>query len=185
MVIQLKIKLVATLIMLSTSGNLISAQPVEPDSQDAQRRGIGFVCASPSLLQGKFAKPISSLLREHGENGIAKWGDRAVAVDLGGPAGSEFLVPLSCGATGNCTWGVLADSPPRSLGVIGGAFIRIRSLRHGWAELESFSHLGAGEGSLETFVYQGSAYHRKSVGTLKPEAVDRYMSCVDNSSCCL
>ena len=178
-------KLVAMLSLAQVLSVLIPTGAAESPRQGEQRRGISFVCARTSSLPGEFGEVVSSLLRRYGEEGVAKWGDRAVAVELGGPPGPEYLVPLSCGATGNCTWGILADHPPRSVGITGGAFVIIRPKEHGWAEIESFSSYGAGEGGWEVRGYLAGVYRRKSVAKLTPEGVGRYSPCVDNEKCCL
>jgi hypothetical protein len=109
-------------------------------SAQQQLTGVSFVCATQSAgPPSEFRAIVADLMREHGDRAIAKWGDRAALVQLDAKGTYEYLVPLTCGATGNCIWAVLASSPPRSLGVVDGSFLTIQSTRHGWAEIHGYS----------------------------------------------
>jgi len=144
---------------------------------------ISFICATQRVIPPEVQAMARNLMAKYQDQGVANYGDRAAVVKFGDPPTDVYFIPLSCGATGNCVWGVVASAPTRNLGALGGAVIRVPR-GPGWPVIEAFTHLGAGEGDLETLVHRGEQYHRKSNAKLKPEAADRFMSCVDNEACC-
>jgi len=139
-----------------------------------------FICAKETL-PSSIQAVVTPLMSTYRDRGVAYYGDRAVVAPVGHVATGLYLVPLSCGATGNCDWGVVASSPPRLLGVFNAAVIdlSVKSSR-----IYAFSRMGAGEGDLETLELRSDVYRRDSVAKLKPEAADRYSACIDNERCC-
>jgi hypothetical protein len=154
------------------------------DSGTQPQKGFGFVCArADPRLASEYREALAPLLAKFGGEGVATWGDRAVAVRLSATV-SGWLVPISCGATGNCNWAVLAASPARSLGVISGSVIAVRQRDGEWAILETYTGDGPGEGDLTSYEYHNGSYRKITVARLKPAVVDSYQSCIDNESCC-
>src|SRR5262245_30247432 len=84
------------LVGLVTPGALAETTTPEPPTQ------LSFVCATtavPAVL-----KPlVAELVAKHRDSGVAVWGDRAAVVRVGRTPSDRYFVPLSCGATGNCT----------------------------------------------------------------------------------
>ena len=161
---------------------LIAAPVVAIGSHGHPPIQVSFVCATPRAIPPDVHAIARKIMATRQDQSVANY-DRAAVVRLGDPPTDVYFIPLSCGATGNCTWGVVASSPGRALGVLDGAVIRF-SLGPGWPAIEAFTHLGAGEGDLETLEYRDEQYHRKSTAKLKPNAADRFMACVDNATCC-
>jgi hypothetical protein len=84
--------------------------------------------------------------------------DRAFAFDLNNDGRPEYLVPLACGATGNCAWGVFALKPTRFLGTVNGQYIYIHKLAGRWPGVITYSHLSAAEGILHTYLFRKGRY---------------------------
>ena len=90
--------------------------------------------------------------------GFGTWGDRAFAFDLNGDQKLEYFVPLDCGGTGNCYWGVYALNPVRELGLINGEYIYVHRRTGRWPQVVSYGHVTAMEGSLTTYRFN-NAHH--------------------------
>lgn len=144
---------------------------------------ISFVCTKQQRLPSDLHAIVFGLMSKYRDEGVANWGDRAVAVHFRDPNSEIFFVPLSCGATGNCWWGVISSSPARSYGVINGAILQLTS-EHGWPNINVFARIGAGEGTLEVFAFKAGSYRRSSFKTLMGEDADKFSECIDNISCC-
>jgi hypothetical protein len=84
--------------------------------------------------------------------------DRAFAFDLNNDGKPEYFVPLVCGATGNCTWGVFALRPSRFLGTVVGEYIYVHKRTGGWPGMITYDHLSAAEGALHTYVFRKGKY---------------------------
>jgi hypothetical protein len=91
-------------------------------------------------------------------DGFGTWGDRAFVFDLNGDHQPEYFVPLDCGGTGNCVWGVFGLNPARELGLISGQYIYLHRIKGQWPELVSYAHLTAVEGSLATYRFSKQRY---------------------------
>lgn len=88
--------------------------------------------------------------------------DHAVRYDLDGDRKAELFVRLSCGATGNCTWGVFSDYPARSRGVIGGWFFYVHRRAGGWSKLTGYARMGGMDGVVYTYANRGGRYVQTS-----------------------
>jgi len=84
--------------------------------------------------------------------------DRAFAFDLNYDGRAEYFVPIVCGATGNCTWGVFALRPARFIGAVNGQYIYIHKRRGGWPNVITYGHLSAVEGALHTYLFRKGRY---------------------------
>jgi len=110
-----------------------------------------FDCASATQFPAAaLHKIVQAALTETKRAGIA-WGDRAVTQDLNGDGRPEYFVPLHCGATGNCTWGVFGTLPTRRLGTVEGGRLQVLYPAAGWAKVVGYSSLGAGQGLKQVF----------------------------------
>ena len=162
-------------------GILVGAPSITHGEQLPAR--IGLVCATQRAIPRDVQALIKPLVAAYRGRGVADYGDRAAILNFGQPPTDVFFIPLSCGATGNCWWCVVASAPSRNLGVLSGAVIRVAQ-GPGWPAIEAFTHAGAGEGDLETLVQRGGQYHRQSIAELTPDAANSFLACVDNEACC-
>ena|SRR2546428_10212840 len=114
-------------------------------------------CASPSTYpQLKLARVVRDALKH--ERFAESMPDRAFAFDLNHDGKPEFLVPLDCGAVGNCNWGIFAVSPARFLGKANGQYIFVHERAGGWPGIVAYGHLSAMEGALGTYVFTRGRY---------------------------
>jgi hypothetical protein len=115
-------------------------------------------CASPSAYpKGELGRIVrASARRENVE--VEAEADRAFVLDLNGDRKPEYFVPLVCGVTGNCTWGVFALNPARSLGIINGQYVYVHRGAGHWPTMITYGHLSAAEGSLGTYRFSRGRY---------------------------
>ena len=112
--------------------------------------------AYPRVSLDRFVKPYLKKIPYE----VGKWGDRAFAYDLNGDGVKELFVPLDCGATGNCNWGVFGTKPARLLGILNGENIWVHRRVSAWSRLTIGSHLSASESLLRTCRFEKGRYHR-------------------------
>jgi hypothetical protein len=96
--------------------------------------------------------------------GVKTWANRAFPFDLNGDRKSEYFVPLVCGATGNCSWGVFAPSPARLLGIVNGEYVYVHKRNGSWPTIITYGHLSVVEGSLDTYRFRKGRYLVSGVG---------------------
>ena len=72
------------------------------------------------------------------------------AYDLNGDGRDEHFVRLSCGATGNCTWGVFSDRPARLRGTFTAWFFYIHRRSGSWNALTTYTREGGDQGISAT-----------------------------------
>ena len=124
-------------------------------------------CATPAAYpSAKLTRVVNRAMKQQEFGGFGSWADRAFAFDLNGDHRLEFFVPLDCGGTGNCTWGLFALNPARQLGIIVGQYLYVHRVAGPWPDIMSYSHLSAVEGSLMTYRFSQRSY--KSFGPRYP-----------------
>lgn len=115
-------------------------------------------CASPATYPtAKLSGSVHvALARE--TNALPRDADRAFTLDLNGDRKPEYFVPLTCGATGNCNWGVFGLKPDRLLGVVNGQYVYVQRGTGRWPEVITYGHLSAVEGSLTIYRFVRGKY---------------------------
>jgi hypothetical protein len=83
---------------------------------------------------------------------------RAFRFDLDGDNSPEYFVPITCGATGNCNFGIFATKPDRFLGIVNGERVYVHTQKGGWPVLITYGNLNAFEGELDTWVFSKGRY---------------------------
>ena len=89
----------------------------------------------------------------------------AFAYDLDGDSRKEYFVRLSCGATGNCIWGLFSDRPARLRGVFSAWFFYIHGRSGGWNGLTTYTREGGDQGVIATMVNHRGKYVQMSERT--------------------
>lgn len=84
--------------------------------------------------------------------------DRAFAYDLNRDGRPEYFVPLNCGATGNCTYGVFTLNPKRLLGKVNGEYIYAHAHRGTWPDLITYAHFTVVEGDVYAYTFKRKRY---------------------------
>jgi hypothetical protein len=163
-----------------------TAPPKTSPATTARTATFSFVCATPAvLLPPPVKKIVTQLTRAHKADGARPWGDRAVSLRLRKDHAPVYFVPLTCGMTGSCTWGIVDASPAKSLGVFAGAVVRVETTGSGWPPIQVFTSGAGGDTRLETLKLMDGQY-RAQASSGKPAAntVAQLQSCMDNASCC-
>src|ERR1044071_4496000 len=94
--------------------------------------------------------------------------DYAFVYDLDGDRRGELFVRLSCGATGNCTWGIFDYYPARSRGRIWAWFFYVHRRAGGWSALTTYERNGGENGVVYRYAYRRGRYvlrlYRRDMG---------------------
>ena len=151
-----------TLVILIAAGPCLLTNAQSRTWSRLQRRRLikfDWGCATPSVYPSAKLNRIVKLVMKRNEfSGLGTWGDRAFRFDLNADQRPEYFVPLDCGGTGNCVWGVFAVNPVRELGLITGQDLYVYRLKGQWPEVITYSHLSAVEGSLTTYRFRKQHY---------------------------
>jgi hypothetical protein len=116
-------------------------------------------CASPSAYPAALLKGLVQTVVKRGDYaGVLHYAGRAVAFDLNGDRRPEYFVPLVCGATGGCTWGLFGLRPSRFMGAINGQYLFVHARRGRWPDVITYGHVTAAEGTLETYAFRRGRY---------------------------
>lgn len=115
-------------------------------------------CTAPATLPKPALNGLIETALRGEDTGTQYYADRAFAYDLNGDRRPEYFVPLDCGATGNCTYGLFALHPKRFLGKVSGQYIFVHVRRRAWPDLITYTHLSAAEGSLVTYTFRRGQY---------------------------
>jgi hypothetical protein len=144
-----------------------------------------FDCASPDALKAAHLEAAArQALDSLGDSGAKNWADRAVSADLNGDGSPELFVPLSCGATCNCTWGIFRQTPPQQLGIIGACVLHIQRISKPWATILAYSAMSEGDGFLQSYSWDKGAYRGGPLTEVKwPEASSK-LDCENSGHCC-
>jgi hypothetical protein len=118
---------------------------------------IDFECAVSKYPKRRLARVVRVAMKGLDAGDIGVWGNRAVAFDLNKDGKPEYFIPLDCGATGNCNWGIFSLTPQKRLGIFAAKNIYIQRTRH-WPILVTYIHGGASEGLISLYKYTGHRY---------------------------
>ncbi len=118
---------------------------------------IDFACVTSRYPKRSLAGVVRAAMKglEAGDIGVV--GNRAIAFDLNKDGKAEYFIPLECGATGNCNWGIFGLSPGRRLATIPAQDIYIQGSR-GWPVLMAYVHSSASDGLVSVYKYTGKRY---------------------------
>lgn len=151
---------VLVLMMAAGSPWTVSAQaPGWANLKGQQLVEFDWSCSSPSAYpSAKLNRIVRATMKRMKLSGFGTWGDRAFAFDLNGDHNDEYFVPLDCGATGNCTWGIFSANPVGSLGTFNAQYIYLHRRADGHPDVVVYIHMSASEGILETYRFRQGKY---------------------------
>jgi len=89
----------------------------------------------------------------------------AFLYDLNGDGRQELFVRLSCGGTGNCTWGIFSDRPARLRGTFSAWFFYVHRRNASWNALTTYTRVGGDEGVIATLRNRHGTYVQTSERT--------------------
>ena len=84
--------------------------------------------------------------------------DGAFAYDLNGDGRKEYFVRLTCGATGNCTYGIFSDRSAKLQGKFTAWFFFIHKRTGSWSKISTYTREGGDQGFIESWVYRRKKY---------------------------
>lgn len=79
----------------------------------------------------------------------------------------EYFVRLSCGATGNCLYGIFRDKPVRLAGTFTAWFFWIADSNSPWPQIVAYEREGGDQGYIATYAFGRGKYRRVSGRTEK------------------
>lgn len=85
--------------------------------------------------------------------------------DLNADGRQEYFVPLACGATGNCKWGIFSDRPARLRGTFTGWFFYIYRRTGSWNPISAYIREGASDGIIVRLRNRRGTYVQRSETT--------------------
>jgi hypothetical protein len=91
--------------------------------------------------------------------------DDAFAYDLNRDGSKEYFVRLSCGGTGNCSWGVFSDKPARLRGTFTAWFFYVHRRAGSWSALSTYTREGGDQGEIATLAFKRGRYVETSSRT--------------------
>jgi len=118
---------------------------------------IDFECVTSKYPKRSLARVVRAAMKGLEAGDIGVFGNRAIAFDLNKDARPEYFIPLECGATGNCKWGIFAPGPQRHLGTIPAEHIYIQR-GGGWPVLVTYIHSSASDGVVSRYKYTRNRY---------------------------
>jgi len=86
------------------------------------------------------------------------FGYSAFAYDLNGDGTKEYFVRLSCGGTGNCSWGIFSTRPARLRGIFTAWFFYIHRRAGSWSTLSTYTREGGDQGEIATLMNRRGSY---------------------------
>lgn len=96
--------------------------------------------------------------------------DGAFAYDLNGDGRKEYFVRLSCGASGNCTYGIFSDRSVKLRGVFTAWFFFIHKQTGSWSKISTYTRQGGDQGVIAFLAHRRKGYVQTS------ERTERYSS---------
>ena len=93
------------------------------------------------------------------------FGYSAFAFDLNGDGRDELFVPLSCGGTGNCKWGIFSNNPSKFRGTFTAWFFFIHRRSEPWSRMSTYVREGGDQGEVAILWNRRGRYREKSSRT--------------------
>ena len=151
-------KLVAMLLLLGCVAAPAPAQPGRRKSQPVVAKFGGECSGEPFRPSPRLRRMVERLRQQTGNPCEGPYCGYAFAYDLDGDRRAELFVRLSCGITGNCTWGVFSDYPARRRGIIHAWFFYVHRRAGGWSALTTYGRHGGVDGYVTAYAYRGGRY---------------------------
>jgi hypothetical protein len=158
--VRSKTLLVRLFVMLA-AGSLLPAVGQNRNWRSIENQPLikfNWGCSSTDTFPGALKPIVRTTMRRNDFEGFGTWGDRAFVFDLNRDRKPEYFVPLDCGATGNCTWGIFSMHPNRFLGLLVAQYIYVHERKSRYPDLITYIHLSAAEGILKTYRFRGKQY---------------------------
>jgi len=83
-------------------------------------------------------------------------------VDLNNDSSPEYIVPVDCGAVGNCHYVIFADHPARVIGELWAEYIIFTPQSGQWPDIITYCHETARDGAVARYVSDNGFYKVES-----------------------
>jgi hypothetical protein len=138
---------------------LSSASPEKPAARSTVVAKFGGECEGDPLESSpQLRKLVDEARQRTADPCKGPHCDKAFSFDLNSDGRKEWFVPLSCGATGNCTWGIFSDGPARFRGKFTAWFFYIHRRAGSWNTLSAYEREGGSQGVVTTLSNRRGAY---------------------------
>ena len=135
-----------------------------------------------ATLENERKKEGGDISRLSKEALLLQWPDTIYIVDINKDGIPEYIVPVSCGAVGNCRYLLFADHPARVIADFPAQYIIFQPGEGKWPQITTYCHDSAMSGAATIYEYTEAAYNEiasellvdglmkdgKMVNTLKP-----------------
>ena len=116
------------------------------------------------------------------QKAIGSWADRAVKYDLDRDGRAEYFVPTTCGATGNCEWGVYRLSPTKEIGRLYGDRVYIADQSR-WPRITTYDRYGLGKGEVHNYEYRSGRYVEVSNKMVEADENEAFLERMGKPNC--
>lgn len=120
---------------------------------------FGGECAGEKV---SFTKQLMSLIQASLQQAKSPCDDISCqgvfSYDLNRDGQNEYFIRLTCGATGNCKWGVFSDKPARRRGTFTAWFFYIHETKNNWATISTYTREGGDKGVIGRLTYRRGKY---------------------------
>jgi hypothetical protein len=147
--------------VLAFGSNANAQSNLEQLSKTRFAARVDFECTNKTYPKQRLARVVREAMKEFDAGEIGVYGNRAAGFDLNKDGKLEYFIPLDCGGTGNCSWGIFSADPARILGKIAAKQIYIAS-GAGWPVLATYVHSSAVDGVISVYKYSNSEGYIKS-----------------------
>jgi len=177
--------IIASILAIGSIAAALAATSTQPQTQPARTMStFTFDCASPDMLKATHLEAAArQALDSLGDSGTRNWADRAVLADLNDDGSPEVFVPLSCGATCNCTWAVFQQAPPRLIGQMGACVLHIQPGKP-WATVLTYSQMSDEDGFLQPYSFEKDSYRGSALSEVAWSAASSKLECAKAERCC-
>jgi hypothetical protein len=100
-------------------------------------------------------------------------GDRCIHVQMNDS--DHLLVPLECGATGNCSWLLVAGPPWTTIGSFWAHVIYLQEAQSGYPRIRTLTTSGYDSAIVQEFSFQEGTYVRDSKEDLDARGIETFL----------
>jgi hypothetical protein len=150
--------LVAVILLLGCVAAPAPARAGRPKARRVVAKFGGECRGEPFRPSPRLRRMVERLRQKTGNPCEGPYCEYAFAYDLDGDRRAELFVRLSCGVTGNCTYGVFSDYPARQHGIIHAWFFYAHRRAGGWSALTTYGRNGGMDGYLTVYAYRKGRY---------------------------
>lgn len=109
-------------------------------------------------FSARLKKQILKYKQKVGQPCNSSFCEGAFVFDLDGDRSKEYFVRLSCGGTGNCTWGIFSESSAKLRGIFTAWFFFIHKRTDKWSRISTHTREGGTHGVVASLAFRRTKY---------------------------